>query len=1471
MSTGKFTRFADWRFVHPARLNLLPVNGAKQWTDATSKRCRRCGADNETLPHVVNHCKIHSAAWTKRHNAIQERIRKAVAFRGQVMSVNRSVGDTRLRPDIVATIDGKVYIIDITIPFENRLSAFQEASNRKINKYQPIITHFKNQGVKEVFIIPIIVGSLGAWDVNNDDFLRLVATKSYLSLLRKLCVSDSTRWSRDIYIEHMTGHRQFDNEAIVNGLLSHTKAKHPETRQLASLPPSSTDENCLPISLSGDLIQASFPLASIVPCPIDTCGATFATSDWACCLASLQNHLLSGHKLRSKKTYYLCKTCNSGFFEQPSGHPCFVSSGFVFDSAPAICFTHSGPAVDPDPSPTDNDITVIERSVQAVRVKNDQLSPLPTTTGTDISISGSVITYRFPLKPLFVCPIWGCPFRAKTKAWYATNNSLKRHLKISHKKQHITVLFFCSLCNASFRTKPSAHPCLIASGLMVPQETPSAWDCRECGNSFPTKVGLDNHLLAHKKEAIKRKEIPVKVPPPTRLKKIQRKARIQQHAIGEPAAAPLAAPMPSANLAIMPPVEVEPLPLIDLPEGRVLSSFVEPLNSFLTHDDLPGAIGDFFNIIDDIVAVVRDHFRIRPIEGPTNNEIKPRRRELDLLDPQAVQKCYAWNRRKFVRHLTGENSDRCKIPTIELTNHFSTTWDLPTEAPNLAAFDPPDRPPVVHAFTPKFVASCLQSAENSAPGPDGIMYRQWREVDPGCKILCAVFNVCLRLCKVPPSWKISSTILIHKSGDHDDVTNWRPIALSNTLYKLFTKCMTRKLAEWCEDHEVFSNAQKGFTPYDGVIEHNFLLSQHFENARAGHSESLAAWIDISNAFGSIPHDVILHALRTQGVDHDFVSLVADIYHEATTCLLTEEGPSPPISIRRGVKQGCPLSGILFNLALNDTLKRVQGPEEEKKILAFADDLVLLAKNREQLQDLLDCTWQSLQTIHLEVNPAKCASLHLSGSTPVGSRPSPFTIGDCDIKTLEDGEFTKYLGKPVGFRLAKDCSSINDALSNATKISASKLSPWQKLDALKSFFFPSLNFAMRTAQFPKSDWLKVQQATTREIKDIMSLPSRASVAYIFGERAQGGCGVPEATRDSDFYLIDTAFKLLTSRDEEILVKALGQLIKTTRHRLKAEPSNDDLASFLSGSMEGKFDVTINAIQNTWTLARSASRRQSVTWSFAENQPSVSINGMTVTGTYRKKLLKTLHKASRQSHIDKLLSMRSQGKAMECVAAHPASSHFMSTGKFTRFADWRFVHPARLNLLPVNGAKQWTDATSKRCRRCGADNETLPHVVNHCKIHSAAWTKRHNAIQERIRKAVAFRGQVMSVNRSVGDTRLRPDIVATIDGKVYIIDITIPFENRLSAFQEASNRKINKYQPIITHFKNQGVKEVFIIPIIVGSLGAWDVNNDDFLRLVATKSYLSLLRKLCVSDSTRWSRDIYIEHMTGHRQFDNEAIV
>ncbi|GFT18717.1 retrovirus-related Pol polyprotein from type-2 retrotransposable element R2DM [Trichonephila clavipes] len=179
-------------------------------------------------------------------------------------------------------------------------------------------------------------------------------------------------------------------------------------------------------------------------------------------------------------------------------------------------------------------------------------------------------------------------------------------------------------------------------------------------------------------------------------------------------------------------------------------------------------------------------------------------------------------------------------------------------------------------------------------------------------------------------------------------------------------------------------------------------------------------------------------------------------------------------------------------------------------------------------------------------------------------------------------------------------------------------------------------------------------------------------------------------------------------------------------------------------------------------------------------------------------------------------------MDCVIMSPASSHFLADGMYTRFADWRIIHKARLGLVPLNG----------------------------------------------IKKAVAFKGTVLSENQVVGSDGLRPDLVAVIDNTVYIIDVTVPFENRRAAYQLAKQRKIEKYTSLIPYFTGHGFNRVQIVPIIVGSLGAWDPEND-ILKKVATNSYLRLLRKLCVSDCIRWSRDIYIQHLTGVQQYSTDA--
>ncbi|GFU42368.1 retrovirus-related Pol polyprotein from type-1 retrotransposable element R2 [Nephila pilipes] len=109
-------------------------------------------------------------------------------------------------------------------------------------------------------------------------------------------------------------------------------------------------------------------------------------------------------------------------------------------------------------------------------------------------------------------------------------------------------------------------------------------------------------------------------------------------------------------------------------------------------------------------------------------------------------------------------------------------------------------------------------------------------------------------------------------------------------------------------NDIISKYQKVFTPYDGVVEHNFIIGQHLEKTRRSHTDAFLVWLDISNAFGSIPHEVLFAALKNSGVDSDFLQLIKNIHINSSTRLISKEGLTEPIALLCGVKQGCPLSG-----------------------------------------------------------------------------------------------------------------------------------------------------------------------------------------------------------------------------------------------------------------------------------------------------------------------------------------------------------------------------------------------------------------------------------------------------------------------------------------------------------------------------------------------------------------------------------
>ncbi|XP_077691524.1 uncharacterized protein LOC144275853 isoform X1 [Eretmochelys imbricata] len=182
-------------------------------------------------------------------------------------------------------------------------------------------------------------------------------------------------------------------------------------------------------------------------------------------------------------------------------------------------------------------------------------------------------------------------------------------------------------------------------------------------------------------------------------------------------------------------------------------------------------------------------------------------------------------------------------------------------------------------------------------------------------------------------------------------------------------------------------------------------------------------------------------------------------------------------------------------------------------------------------------------------------------------------------------------------------------------------------------------------------------------------------------------------------------------------------------------------------------------------------------------SLSEDNTIITPSARGMLERTLKAAIHSLYIEALKRKPDQGNAFELTSKWDASNHFLARGGF---ADWRYIHRARLNCVPFNGAIRHGNR-DKRCRKCGYSNETLPHVLCSCKPHSRAWQLRHNAIQNRLVKAIAPCLGAVAVNCAIPgtDSLLRPDVVITDEAqkKIILIDITVPFENRTLAFREA----------------------------------------------------------------------------------------
>lgn len=485
-----------------------------------------------------------------------------------------------------------------------------------------------------------------------------------------------------------------------------------------------------------------------------------------------------------------------------------------------------------------------------------------------------------------------------------------------------------------------------------------------------------------------------------------------------------------------------------------------------------------------------------------------------------IQRLYRVNRRRAVQEVLLGPSEHCEVPRDRVQNHFENMYAPAgalgdrlvvdqAEAPDRASNDA-----LIRLLTEREVDLRLKHMNNSAPGPDGLTYIDLRKADPGCRVLTALYNCCRRLESVPSSWKTSNTVLIHKKGDRDDLSNWRPLALGDTTAKVFAAVLADRLLAWSIRNKRLSREQKGFMPCEEFYEHNLVLQEILNDARRGGRQVVVAWLDLSNAFGSVPHVAIYRALEDAGTPSPLRNIVESMYDGCTTRIRTSEGYTDPISIRSGVRQGCPMSLVAFNLALEPVLRAVTGLPQgytlhghRHNISAYADDLAIISDTPEGMEVLLRAVEAAAGGIGLRFNPSKCATLHQDCRRTRSVLPTRFTLQDQHIKALVAGEPYVHLGIPTGFQVRQTpLLTVDEFVRDVIAVDRSLLTPWQKAETVATFILPRLDFWLRGSHVEKGPLKEADKLIRKLTKSWLNLPQRASAEVVYLPPSMGGCGL-----------------------------------------------------------------------------------------------------------------------------------------------------------------------------------------------------------------------------------------------------------------------------------------------------------------------------------------------------------------------------
>ena len=376
--------------------------------------------------------------------------------------------------------------------------------------------------------------------------------------------------------------------------------------------------------------------------------------------------------------------------------------------------------------------------------------------------------------------------------------------------------------------------------------------------------------------------------------------------------------------------------------------------------------------------------------------------------PHTMRSVHAWD--SFVESLAGS------------PNTASVQTDPPFEAYPTQDAPLPHPEELTAPFSCDEIEFCLNSLANGrSPGLLGFPVEFFKYARPLgvpravhvlSPLITDIFNLAFASDTLPTVRNVCLVTPIFKKGDAFDTGNYRPIAVGDSLMRLYSCVLNARLVSYLEKHHLRDDTQTGFRPGMSTV-HQLFIVQHLLDTVGEEDPLVFAFLDFSKAYDKLMRPHLWLALERLGLPTPFLRAIRTVLDNTWYAIRVEGRHGPSFQSHIGVPQGNPISPTLFGV-FSDGLPRylkhrcpgvgfILPNGTCIQILGYADDFALVAKSLKDLQLLLDATqaWCEATCMYLNIPKTQILPINFGLETP--------TTVTCRGEVLPVVQEASYLG------------------------------------------------------------------------------------------------------------------------------------------------------------------------------------------------------------------------------------------------------------------------------------------------------------------------------------------------------------------------------------------------------------------------------------------------------------------------------